>query len=134
MADRPEPERIVGVGIDLIEIDRVAAALDRWGRRLVERLMSPEEQALYDAEDMDRPLSIARRIAVKEAASKALGTGWTRGVTWRQVVVSLAPSVSFVLRARALEVARALGSDGSGLVETRETDQAMVYAEVLLLA
>lgn len=134
MADRPEPERIVGVGIDLIEIDRVAAALDRWGRRLVERLMSPEEQALYDAEDMDRPLSIARRIAVKEAASKALGTGWTRGVTWRQVVVSLAPKASFVLRARALEVARTLGSDGSGLVETRETDQAMVYAEVLLLA
>jgi holo-[acyl-carrier protein] synthase len=124
--------RIVGVGIDLIEIDRVQAALDRWGRRLVERLMGPEERAIYDGEDVGRALGIARRIAVKEAASKALGTGWTRGVSWRHVVVSLTPVATFTLQARALEVAQRLGSEGEGSVATEDTADGLVYAEVLL--
>ncbi len=124
---------VIGVGIDLIEIDRVAAALDRWGDRLVLRMMGREERLLYEAEPLARPLAMARRIAVKEAASKALGTGWTRGVSWRHIVVSLLPAARLTLRDRALEVARGLGSSGAATAETMETADGLVYAEVLLL-
>lgn len=130
----PADGRVVGVGIDLIEMERVAAALGRWGERLVDRLMGSQEQALLRNEGLDLVLSIARRIAVKEAASKALGTGWTRGVSWRHVVVSLLPEPTLTLESQAAEVARGLGSPGRALVHTRETGGGLAYAEVILLA
>ena len=84
---------IIGVGIDLIEQARVARALDRWGERLVAKLMGPQEAARLPP-GPDRARAVALAIAAKEAASKALGTGWTRGVVWRDVVVDLGPPVS----------------------------------------
>ena len=82
---------IVGVGIDLIEQERVTRALERWGERLVGKLMGPEEAARLPPSPAERARAIALAIAAKEAASKALGTGWTRGVAWRDVVVSAGP-------------------------------------------
>jgi holo-[acyl-carrier protein] synthase len=104
---------VVGLGVDVAEIDRVERALDRWGERLVARLMDPEEAARLPAARAERARALALAIAGKEAASKAIGTGWTRGVRWRDVVVSHDPP-RIELRARALERARRLGSTGQG--------------------
>ena len=103
---------VVGLGIDLVELPRVAASLERWGERLVSKLMDPEEAARLPAAGEERALAVALSIAAKEAASKAIGTGWSRGVRWRDVVVELGPPPSVRLHARASEFARRLGSPG----------------------
>lgn len=102
---------IVGVGIDLIEQERVARALERWGERLVAKLMGAEEASRLPR-GPDRARAVALAIAAKEAASKALGTGWTRGVSWRDVVVDLGPPLALRLEGGALTRARRLGSAG----------------------
>ena len=103
---------IVGVGIDLIETERVARALDRWGDRLVAKLMGESEAARLPDGRADRARAVALAIAAKEAASKALGTGWSRGVCWRDVVVDLGPPLAVRLEGGALRWARRLGSAG----------------------
>ena len=103
---------IVGVGIDLIETERVARALDRWGDRLVAKLMGEAEASRLPDGGTDRARAIALAIAAKEAASKALGTGWSRGVAWRDVVVDLGPPLEVRLEGGALARARRLGSAG----------------------
>lgn len=102
---------IVGLGIDLIEEERVARALERWGDRLVGKLMGPEEASRLPA-GPGRAHAITLAIAAKEAASKALGTGWSRGVAWRDVVVDLGPPLAVRLEGGALSMARRLGSQG----------------------
>jgi holo-[acyl-carrier protein] synthase len=102
---------IVGVGIDLVEQERVTRALERWGERLVAKLMGAEEAARLPA-GSGRAHAIALAIAAKEAASKALGTGWSRGVWWRDVVVDLGPPLDVRLEGGALARARRLGSAG----------------------
>lgn len=103
---------IVGVGIDLVETGRVVRALDRWGGRLVAKLMGEEEAARLPREGAERARAVALAIAAKEAASKALGTGWSRGVCWRDVVVDLGPPVTVRLEGGALTRAHRLGSAG----------------------
>ena len=103
---------IVGVGIDLIERERVARALDRWGERLVAKLMGEAEASRLPEAHTDRAHALALAIAAKEAASKALGTGWSRGVCWRDVVVDLGPPLALRLEGGALRWARRLGSAG----------------------
>lgn len=103
---------IVGVGIDLIERERVARALDRWGERLVAKLMGEAEASHLPAARTDRAHALALAIAAKEAASKALGTGWSRGVCWRDVVVDLGPPLAVRLEGGALRRAHRLGSAG----------------------
>ncbi len=124
---------VVGLGVDLVEIDRVARALERWGARLAAKLMDPEESDALPASGEERVLGMARAIAAKEAASKAIGTGWSRGVRWRDVVVLPGPPPGVALRARALDVARALGSDGRSRLHV-EIRGNRVLAEVRLLA
>ena len=102
---------VIGLGLDLVELDRVERALERWGARLVDKLMGPEEGARLPP-GAGRARALALAIAAKEAASKALGTGWTRGVVWRDVVVDLGPPVSLRLDGGALARARRLGSTG----------------------
>jgi holo-[acyl-carrier protein] synthase len=104
---------VVGLGVDIVEIDRVENALRRWGLRLVQKLMDPGEAALLPEPSGERALALAHAVAAKEAASKSIGTGWTRGVRWRDVVVDRnAPALE--LRARAREFAARLGSEGAG--------------------
>lgn len=107
---------VVGLGIDLIELDRVASALDRWGPRFVSRLMDPIESARLPADEPARSRALALAIAGKEAGSKAIGTGWSRGVRWRDVEVLLGEAPRVVFHAEALSRARALGSSGASRV------------------
>jgi len=123
---------IVGVGLDLVELSRVARSLSRWGDRLVARLMDPGEAGDLPRGAPERIQAVAAAIALKEAASKALATGWSRGVHWRQVVARPGPPARVELTGRAAEVARRRGSSGttSCSVETRGD---LLLAEVWLL-
>lgn len=69
-------------GIDIVEVPRIVAALDRWGDRFLERIYTPAERQRYAT----RPMSLAARFAAKEAVMKALGTG-IRGVSWKDIEV-----------------------------------------------
>ncbi len=77
---------IVGIGSDLIDIRRVERTLDRFGERFIERCFTEIEQAKSDRR-RNRAASYAKRFAAKEACSKALGTGFRRGVFWRDMGV-----------------------------------------------
>lgn len=124
---------VVGLGIDIVELERVERALERWGGRLVAKLMDPEEAALLPPDAPSRARALALAIAGKEAASKALGTGWSRGVRWRDVVVTAGPPTRVRLAGGALAAARRLGSHGEtrGFVELRGP---LAVGEVRLIA
>jgi holo-[acyl-carrier protein] synthase len=97
------------LGLDLTEVARVSKLLDRWGERFLERLFLPGEVLRGRRHPRAFAEHVAGRFAAKEAAMKALGTGW-RGVAFREIVVgretSGKPRLEF--RGRALERARAL--------------------------
>lgn len=77
---------IIGLGSDLIDIRRIARSLDRFGERFVSRIFTEVEQAKSDRR-RERAASYAKRFAAKEACAKALGTGLSRGVFWRDMGV-----------------------------------------------
>ena len=77
---------IIGIGNDLIDIRRVEKTLERFGDRFVERIFTDIERRKSDGRRM-RAASYAKRFAAKEACSKALGTGFRRGVFWRDMGV-----------------------------------------------
>ena len=124
---------VVGLGVDLVELGRVAKALDRWGSRLVGKLMDAEEAGRLPAEGAERAQALALAIAGKEAASKALGTGWSRGVRWRDVEVRLRPEPAVGLRGGAAARARALGSSGRTWARLELRDE-LAVGEVRLLS
>lgn len=78
---------IVGLGIDIAEVDRMRAAIERRGEALVERVFTPAEIA-YCRKHRDPYERFAGRFAAKEAAMKALGTGWRRGIRWLDIEVT----------------------------------------------
>ncbi|HET8625154.1 MAG TPA: holo-ACP synthase, partial [Gemmatimonadales bacterium] len=78
--------RLIGHGIDLVEVQRIRAAIDRHGDRFLRRIYTAGEQTQAG----DGPLRVqffAGRFAAKEAVMKALGTGWARGVAWTDIDV-----------------------------------------------
>jgi len=77
---------IVGLGLDIAEVDRMETAIGRHGAPFLERLFTPREVA-YCESHKNRFERYAARFAAKEAAMKALGTGWSRGVRWRDIEV-----------------------------------------------
>lgn len=79
---------ILGIGSDLIDIRRVARVLDRYGERFLNRLYTPTEQARARRRPDKAAETLAKRFAAKEACSKALGTGISRGVYWRDMGVA----------------------------------------------
>ncbi len=81
-------EHILGHGIDLVENARVGELLDRHGERFLERVFTPGEQA-YAARSVKRRIEhLSARFAAKEAALKAIGTGWSEGIAWTDVEVT----------------------------------------------
>ena len=77
---------IVGVGVDIVEVRRIAAALDRFGERFVRRILTPEEYRPH-LDTAARAVYVARQFAAKEAVSKALGTGMRAGVCFSGIRV-----------------------------------------------
>jgi holo-[acyl-carrier protein] synthase len=82
---------IAGIGVDLCEVDRIEAAIDRHGERFLNRIYTPAERSYCESKP-NRMERFAGRFAAKEAAMKAIGTGWSRGVAWRDFEVSRLPS------------------------------------------
>jgi len=120
---------LVGIGIDLVERSRVAASLARWGDRLVGKLMGPDEAARLPTGE-GRIDAVAAAIALKEAASKALGTGWSNGVYWSDVMAEPGPPARVVLQGGAARVAAFRGARSS--TARLETRADLVIAEVWL--
>lgn len=95
---------IVAIGIDLVEISRIEEVLGRRGDRFLSRVFT-EGEISYCEGRASRVASYAARFAAKEAAMKALGTGWSGGIAWRdiEVVNGINGAPALELRGRALE-------------------------------
>ena len=96
---------IYGIGVDIVEIDRIRRGLDRFGRRLARRILSESEYVeCYSRQNP--PAFLATRFAAKEAFAKALGTGLKSGIRLRDITVRNDPSGRPVLECtgRALEL------------------------------
>jgi holo-[acyl-carrier protein] synthase len=100
---------IVGLGTDIAEVARVEAAIRRHGRAFLERVFTPREIA-YCERHRNKFERYAGRFAAKEAAMKALGTGWRRGVRWRDLEVTNRPGgkPALELSGRSKELAEQL--------------------------
>ena len=75
---------IAGIGVDIVDIARIQALLDRHGERFLRRVYTEAETA-YAMRGVNRAERLAGRFAVKEALMKALGTGKTQGILWKDV-------------------------------------------------
>ncbi len=78
--------RIVGIGLDLVKIERIRALADRWQERFLERLYTEAERR-YCFDRASPYASLAGRFAAKEAVLKAIGTGWSAGISWQDIQV-----------------------------------------------
>ena len=114
------------MGTDLAEVQRIREAAERHGRRFLERIFTPREIAYADSK-ANRWERYAARFAAKEAGMKALGTGWRRGVTWRDFEVTNAPSgrPTLALSGKASEIAGSLGVKGVSVSLTHTAEQAL---------
>ena len=101
---------VVGIGVDLVETARIAESIEQHGDRFIRRLYTAGEIA-YCEKFKAKAERYAARFAAKEAAFKALGTGWRQGVRWLDVEVINQPSgkPELLLHGRAREIARTLG-------------------------
>ncbi len=77
---------IVGLGVDVVDIDRLRKSLQQQGERFIQRVYTPTEQEFCQARQDPVP-HYAARFAAKEALFKAIGTGWDKGVSWQDVAV-----------------------------------------------
>ncbi len=77
---------VLAIGIDLVEIERIERAVERLGDKFLDRIFTAAERE-YCESRASRFVHYAGRFAAKEAAMKALGTGWAEGVAWREVEI-----------------------------------------------
>jgi len=117
---------IVGLGLDIAEIDRIEAAIARHGAPFVERLYTPREVS-YCEKHKNKFERYAGRFAAKEAAMKALGTGWRQGVRWRDIEVVREPSgkPTLLLEGVAREFADRMGVKNISLTITHSGNFAL---------
>lgn len=123
---------VVGTGTDLIEIERVEASIERFGGRFLERVFTPGEIA-YCLKKKHAAESFAARFAAKEAGAKALGTGISRGIGWKEIEVRREPGERPTLHVtgRAAKRAAAMGVRRLhlSLTHSRSLAMAVVVAE-----
>ena len=121
---------IIGLGVDIAEVGRIKAAIERHGETFLRRLYTPAERE-YCERFKNKYERFAGRFAAKEAAMKALGTGWSRGVRWVDVEVVRQkggrPTVK--LHGEAAKIADGLGVKNISLSITHTADQA--FAQVI---
>jgi holo-[acyl-carrier protein] synthase len=117
---------LIGTGVDLIEIERIAHSIERYGDRFLRRVYTPQEIA-YCNRKRTGAESFAARFAAKEAGAKALGTGISRGVTWSEFQVGREPGGRPVLEltGRARLLAQELGVKAISLSLTHTGNLAM---------
>lgn len=123
---------IVGVGVDLVAIGRIRRMLARWQERFLRRVFTPHELG-YALGRRDPAEHLAARFAAKEATLKALGTGLSMGVRWREMEVRRArgarPTLALSGRVRALADARGVRAWHVSLTHDGDYALAQVIAE-----
>jgi holo-[acyl-carrier protein] synthase len=117
---------IISTGIDLIEVSRIEEVFERRGERFRRRVFTEAEIEYCERQHLGLE-SYAARFAAKEAAMKALGTGWADGVRWKDIEVVRGPEGAprLELRGRALDRFRELGASRAHLSLTHSRDLAM---------
>ena len=122
---------IVGTGIDIAEVPRIRQSIERFGDRFLQRIFTPGEIHYCDSK-MNRFERYAARFAAKEAAMKALGTGWNHGVRWRDCEVTRMPGgrPTMTFHGKAAEFAAKLGAKNVALSLSHTVEQAI--AQVIL--
>jgi holo-[acyl-carrier protein] synthase len=122
---------IVGTGIDIAEVPRIAESIARFGERFLRRVYT-EGEIRYCESKANRVERYAARFAAKEAAMKALGTGWNHGVRWRDIEVTRLPGgrPTMTFQGKAAEFAARLGAVHVALSLSHTSEQAI--AQVIL--
>ena len=122
---------ILGIGTDVVEVERLRAALERHGDRFLEKAFT-EAEARYCGSQADPAVHFAGRFAAKEAVLKALRTGWGGGVSFRDVeVISEGRAPEVALRGRAAEVAREMGAAAPVLLSISHSRSVAVAVALL---
>jgi holo-[acyl-carrier protein] synthase len=119
---------IVGTGVDLAEVPRIRASIERFGSKFTDRVFTPLEIA-YVERKANKYERYAARFAAKEAGMKAIGTGWRKGVTWQDFEVANMPSGRPTLRLQgvAAQVAKNLGVRQISLSLTHTAELGMAH-------
>ena len=124
---------VLGVGTDLMETKRIEVSIDRYGDRFLERVFTAGEIAYCLRKKKNAAESFAARFAANEAGAKALGTGISRGVTWKELEVRREENgrPTLHLSGRAAELAGAMGVRRMqlSLTHSRELAMAVVVVE-----
>jgi len=122
---------IVGTGIDIAEVSRIAESIQRFGERFLRRIFT-EGEIQYCESKANRVERYAARFAAKEAAMKALGTGWNRGVRWRDIEVFRQPGSRPTIKfyGKAADFAARLNAKNVALSLSHTPEQAI--ASVIL--
>jgi holo-[acyl-carrier protein] synthase len=121
---------IVGMGIDVAEVERIKAVMEAQAERFLKRVYSPAE-VQYCEQFKNKYERYAGRFAVKEAAMKALGTGWSRGVRWVdvEVVRQRGGRPTLALKGEAKKIADRMGVKNIAVSITHTAQQA--FAQVI---
>ena len=119
---------IVGTGIDIAEVERIERSIARFGARFKERVFTADEIRYCEAK-ANKAERYAARFAAKEAGMKAIGTGWSRGVNWRDIEVRRLPGgrPTIVFHGKAAEIFAKLGGVRAHLSITHTKQSAMAY-------
>jgi len=119
---------IVGTGVDLAEVPRIRASIERFGSKFIQRIYTPSEIA-YVERKANRYERYAARFAAKEAGMKAIGTGWRHGVTWQDFEVANLPSgkPTLLLHGVAAVIAGKLGVRNVSLSITHTVELGMAH-------
>lgn len=124
---------ILGLGLDVTEISRIARVWEKFGIRFAQKILHADEMARLNLLDGSRVQFLASRFAAKEAAVKALGTGFSQGILPTDIAVASLPGgrPALQLHGRAQERFRLMGADTMHLSLThgKETVAAVVIFE-----
>ena len=119
---------ILGTGVDIAEVPRIRESIERFGDRFLRRIFTDGE-IRYCEQKATRFESYAARFAAKEAGMKALGTGWSRGVRWRDIEVvrpkGQRPTIQF--HGEAAVIATKLGTKNIALSLTHTREEALAH-------
>ena len=127
---------IIGIGSDILDIRRIERTIERHGDRFLERIFTTVERAKAEKRtERIRAATYAKRFAAKEAASKALGTGFRAGVFWRDLGVVNLPSGQPTLRLTggAAERLKAITPAGHGAVIALTMTDEFPYAQAMVV-
>jgi holo-[acyl-carrier protein] synthase len=127
---------ILGIGSDIIDARRIGRVIEKYGERFLKRIYTPAERAKADAR-ANRIETYAKRYAAKEACAKALGTGFRRGVFWRDLGVVNLPGgkPTMELTGGALERLRAMTPAGcEAAIEVSLTDEGPTAQAIVIIS